>query len=106
MPPTTTVVMVKRIITDWDCRRVYALQAIADRNRLGPREVVLAFNTRLTMARVVDASGSILTIYADPGHEFVLDTLFDGREETFGISFRESRTRKVVPFRRPKKKAA
>ena len=104
MPLTTTVVMVKRIITDWDCRRIRALQAIGDRNRLKPREVVLAFNARLTMARVVDGSGSILTVYADPGHVFDVDTLLEAQEETFGITLRLSRMGKVVPFR-PRKAA-
>jgi len=101
---TTTVVMVKRIITDWDCRRIRALQAIGDRNRLKSREVVLAFNSRKTMARVVDASGNILTVYTDAGRVFDVDTLLGAAEETFGISLRLSRLGKVVPFR-PRKAA-
>ncbi len=95
----TTVVMVKRIITDWDCRRIRALQVIGDRNKLKAREVILAFNRALTMARVVDGRGSILTVYADRGHVFDVDTLLDDTEESFGISLRLSRLGKVVPFR-------
>ncbi len=101
---TATVVMVKRIVTDWDCRRIRALQAIGERNRLKPREVVLAFNRSLTMARLVDASGSILTVYSDDGNVFDVDTLLAAQEETFGITLRLSRMGKVVPFR-PRKAA-
>ena len=103
---TTTVVMVKRVITDWDCRRIRALQAVGDRNRLKAREVVLAFNRALTMARLVDAAGSILTVYADAGLVFDVDTLLAAQEETFGITLRLSRMGKVVPFRPRHRKAA
>ena len=102
----TTVVMVKRIITDWDCRRIRALQAVGDRNKLKGREVVLAFNKALTMARVVDSRGSFLTVYADYGHVFDVETLLDANEESFGISLRLSRMGKVVPFKSRHKEAA
>lgn len=86
-------ILVKRLELDWDCRRIHALRAIAERANLKPREIILAFNTAMTMARAVNSEGLVLSDWDEDG--FDVDLLLNGREESFGISFRMSRASKI-----------
>ena len=80
-----TAVTVRQIIEEWDCRRIYALQELAEEADLGEKEVILAFSRDRKMARVVDQVGSVLTCYAFDGQRYDVDQLLDHQERSFGI---------------------
>ena len=80
------VVSVHRVLRNFDCRRVRALQAKARRkNFLGPEQVIIAFNRRCTMARAVDRNGTFITFYADKGFRFDPKRLVNGQELNLSI---------------------
>jgi hypothetical protein len=97
---------VRKILVDWDCRRIRDLQDIAFVELTKARDVILAFNRSQTMARAVDENGSIFTCYALDGMKFDVDDLLHKMEQHMGINFHASIAVRQGKPRRGKLKAA
>lgn len=68
-------IQVVHVEQGWDMRLVHALREGLRARNLKPGQCLVAFNTRLDMARIIDAEGGVHTYYAYQGEEYDLETL-------------------------------
>ena len=91
---------VKRIIEEWDMRSRTSLRELLVTRRLKKGECVVAFNRKMTIARILintqseDAEVGTLEYYASEGYEFDMDVLRNIVSDGTDITIAESRTRR------------
>lgn len=61
------------VVKDWDMRSKHALREGVQARALRPGTVLVAFNRRRDMVRIIDSEGFVHDGYADVGEEFNLD---------------------------------
>lgn len=88
MSTPAQIVTIRKLVPDWDMRRIHKLQEQADALKLRSRDVILAFNRRMPMGRLVDMNGTIVTFYAFEGMRFKVEKLLDGMELNLGMNLR------------------
>ncbi len=88
-------VTIKKIITDWDMRKVYDLQHHASVGRLDDSEVLLALNKSRTMARFIDNEEGVHTYYAPPRTRYDVNALHEIATAAIGITLSRTARGKV-----------
>ena len=68
-------IRVAHVEAEWDMRRKHALREGTRAIRLKQGQCLVAFNRRLTMARIIDSEGGVHDYYADRGVKFDLEVL-------------------------------
>jgi len=79
-------VTIKRLVTDWDMRKVYDLQHHASVGRLDDSEVLLALNKARTIARFIDNEEGVHTYYAPPHTRYDANALHEIATAAIGIT--------------------
>lgn len=69
------ILRVVQLVPGWDMRRVHDLRESLRARSLRPGECIVAVNTALDMARIIDCEGGVTNRYADLGEEFDLETI-------------------------------
>jgi hypothetical protein len=69
----TKRVRIKRIVKRWDMHKIHALRFMA--RNLYSYEVLLAFNSKRTMFRMVDSTGGVYQNYAPEGETFDMEAI-------------------------------
>ena len=68
-------VLIVRVIANWDMRRKHDLREGRAASALLRGEVLVAFNVRRNMARIIDCVGAVHDYYADRGVRFDVGVL-------------------------------
>ena len=90
-------VTIKKLITDWDMRKVYDLQSHASVGRLDNSEVLLALNKARTIARFIDNEEGVHTYYAPPRTRYDVNALHEIATAAIGITLeRKVRLKRVA----------
>jgi hypothetical protein len=78
-----TKVRITSIIDNWSMNRIHALRDQDRATALKRGEALVAFNRKMTIARVIDCVGGVHTYYAEPKTIFDMQTLSDMVERGF-----------------------
>jgi hypothetical protein len=68
-------VRITSIVDDWSMNKIHALRDDSRAAALKRGEALVAFNRRLTIARIIDCTGAVHTYYAEPKTVFDIETL-------------------------------
>ena len=83
-------VLIKKIMADWDMRKVYDLQHHASVGRLDDNEVLLALNKARTIVRFIDNEEGVHTYYAPPRTRYDVDALHEIATAAIGITLSQT----------------
>ena len=72
-----TKVRIISIVDEWSMNRIHALRDDSRAIALKRGEALVAFNRKMTIARIIDCVGGVHTYYAEPKTVFDIQTLSD-----------------------------